>query len=105
IYSRAFWAECKNKTDCFISSPAKYEASFNITKTLESIESCWGELSQHFVETDTFTHVQAKRDASFGFCFYALTISREGLLSSGIMVTSKFSLRVLAELYITFSYL
>ncbi|MCC4859190.1 DUF5677 domain-containing protein [Vibrio splendidus] len=105
IYSRAFWAECKNKTDCFISSPAKSEASFNITKTLESIESCWGELSQHFVETDTFTHVQAKRDASFGFCFYALTISREGLLSSGIMVTSKFALRVLAELYITFSYL
>ena len=55
--------------------------------------------------TDEFTHVQPKRDASFGFCFYALTIAQEGLASSGKLLTAKLALRMLAEIYITFKYL
>ena len=74
-------------------------------ETVSSVRDIWNDLFDHFLRTDKFTHIQPKRDASFGFCFYALTVTQEGLASSGKLVTAKLALRMLAEIYITFNYL
>ncbi|MCG9725467.1 DUF5677 domain-containing protein [Vibrio brasiliensis] len=104
-FADMFWEECKAKTDCFISKSAKFQPSYDVPATVGNVDFCWRELATHFLNTDTTTQVQAKRDASFGFGFYALAVAREGLVTSGVMLTSKMSLRILAEMYITFSYL
>lgn len=105
IWSEKFWKECKNKTECFAPELAKNSIEFDLIKTVSSVREIWDDLSIHFLETDEFTHVQPKRDASFGFCFYALTVTQEGLASSGKLLTAKLALRMLAEIYITFKYL
>ena len=104
-WSRIFWDECKAKTECFAPEPEKVSIDYDLRKTVTAIRDIWTELSIHFATTDEFTHVQPKRDASFGFCFYALTIAQEGLASSGKLLTAKLALRTLAEIYITFNYL
>ena len=104
-WSENFWNNCKDNTPCFASVPEKNSVDFDLIKTLSSVQNIWTDLSDHFLETDKFTHVQPKRDASFGFCFYALTIAQEGLASSGKLVTAKLALRILAEIHITFKYL
>jgi|SRR5690554_45252 len=104
-WSKSFWDECKAKTECFAPEPEKVGIDYDLRKTVTSIRDIWNDLSVHFVTTDQFTHVQPKRDASFGFCFYALTIAQEGLASSGKLLTAKLALRMLAEIYITFRYL
>tara|TARA_Y100001968_G_C19422042_1_gene752303 strand:- start:739 stop:2253 length:1515 start_codon:yes stop_codon:yes gene_type:complete len=105
VWSESFWKECKDKTVCFAPAPEGSSIDFDLVKTVASVRDIWGELSDHFVVTDKFTHVQAKRDASFGFCFYALTLTQEGLASSGKLLTAKLAIRMLAEIYITFKYL
>jgi hypothetical protein len=105
VWSESFWKECKDKTVCFAPEPEKNSIDFDLIKTVTSVRGIWGKLSEHFVATDEFTHVQAKRDASFGFCFYALTLAQEGLASSGKLLTAKLAIRMLAEIYITFKYL
>lgn len=104
-WSKQFWNECKKKKGCFAPPPEKPTASYDLPRTLAEIRSVWSDLADHFSDTDEFTHVQPKRDASFGFCFYALALTQEGLASSGKLLTAKLALRMLAELYITFSYL
>lgn len=104
-WSKQFWNECKKKTECFAPSPERPTASYDLPRTLAEIRSVWSDLADHFSDTDEFTHVQPKRDGSFGFCFYALALTQEGLASSGKLLTAKLALRMLAELYITFSYL
>lgn len=104
-WSKQFWNECKKKTECFAPPPEKPTESYELHRTLAEIRSVWSDLADHFSDTDKFTHVQPKRDASFGFCFYALALTQEGLASSGKLLTAKLALRILAELYITFSYL
>jgi hypothetical protein len=104
-WSKRFWDECKAKTGCFAPKPEEVVVGYDIRKSVEVIRGIWHDLSEHFSATDEFTHVQPKRDASFGFCFYALTITQEGLASSGKLLTAKLALRMLAELYITFRYL
>lgn len=105
VWSENFWKECKDKTACFVPEPERSSIDFDLVSTVTSVRDIWGELSDHFVATDKFTHVQAKRDASFGFCFYALTLTQEGLASSGKFLTAKLAIRMLAEIYITFKYL
>lgn len=105
VWSQNFWKECKFNTVCFAPEPKKTSIDFDLMKTVSSVREIWGDLSNHFLETDEFTNVQAKRDASFGFCFYALTVTQEGLASSGKLLTAKLALRMLAEIYITFKYL
>lgn len=105
VWSENFWEECKDKTTCFVPEPERSSIDFDLVKTVTSVRDIWGELSDHFVATDKFTHVQAKRDASFGFCFYALILTQEGLASSGKFLTAKLAIRMLAEIYITFKYL
>src|SRR5690554_6820122 len=104
-WSKQFWNECKKSTECFTPPPEKPTASYDLPRTLAEIRSVWSDLADHFSDTDEFTHVQPKRDASFGFCFYALTVTQEGLASSGKLLTAKLALRMLAEIYITFKYL
>jgi hypothetical protein len=104
-WSEKFWEECKHNTKCFAPEPKNSSVDFDITKTVSLMREIWGDLLNHFLATDKFTHVQAKRDASFGFCFYALTVTQEGLASSGKLLTAKLALRMLAEIYITFKYL
>lgn len=105
VWSQYFWKECKYNTVCFAPEPKKTSIDFDLMKTVSSVREIWDDLSNHFMETDEFTNVQAKRDASFGFCFYALTVTQEGLASSGKLLTAKLALRMLAEIYITFKYL
>ncbi|MFM4722453.1 DUF5677 domain-containing protein [Aeromonas veronii] len=105
VWSDKFWKECKKRTECLSLEPAKNSIDFDLIKTISSVREIWEHLSIHFLETDEFTHVQPKRDASFGFCFYALTVTQEGLASSGKLLTAKLALRMLAEIYITFKYL
>lgn len=105
VWSENFWKECKDKTACFAPESERSSVDFDLIKTVSSVREIWNYLSDHFLETDEFTHVQAKRDASFGFCFYALTVTQEGLASSGKLLTAKLALRMLAEIYITFKYL
>lgn len=105
LWSEAFWKECKSKTQCLSVEPAINSIDFNLIQTISSVREIWNDLSIHFLATDEFTHVQPKRDASFGFCFYALTVTQEGLASSGKLLTAKLALRMLAEIYITFKYL
>jgi len=105
LWSENFWKECKYNTACFAPELGKSSIDFDLIKTVSSVREIWDDLSNHFLETDEFTHVQAKRDASFGFCFYALTLTQEGLASSGKLLTAKLALRMLAEIYITFKYL
>ncbi|WP_156559866.1 DUF5677 domain-containing protein [Aeromonas dhakensis] len=105
LWSEAFWKECKSKTQCLSVEPAMNSIDFNLVQTISSVREIWNDLSIHFIATDEFTHVQPKRDASFGFCFYALTVTQEGLASSGKLLTAKLALRMLAEIYITFKYL
>lgn len=93
------------KKEVLRAAPEKPTASYDLPRTLAEIRSVWSDLADHFSDTDEFTHVQPKRDASFGFCFYALALTQEGLASSGKLLTAKLALRMLAELYITFSYL
>lgn len=104
-WSKNFWNECKAKTGCFAPEPEEVGVDYDLLITVTTVREIWNDLSVHFETTDEFTHVQAKRDASFGFCFYALTITQEGLASSGKLVTAKLALRMLAEIYITFRYL
>ncbi|WP_367111814.1 DUF5677 domain-containing protein [uncultured Psychrobacter sp.] len=104
-WSADFWNECKDNTVCLASASERSNIDFDLIKTISSVRGIWADLSDHFIETDKFTHIQAKRDASFGFCFYALTVAKEGLASSGKLVTAKLALRMLAEIYITFKYL
>ena len=104
-WSKKFWDECKAKTECYAPQPETFSIGYDIHKTVASIRDIWNDLLVHFATTDEFTHVQPKRDASFGFCFYALIITQEGLASSGKLLTAKLSLRMLAEIYITFKYL
>lgn len=104
-WSKVFWSECKKKTECFAPDPKKATVEYDLHGTVIAVRDLWNELSDHFADTDKFTHVQPKRDASFGFCFYALAIAQEGLASSGKLLTAKLALRMLAEIYITFSYL
>lgn len=105
IWSESFWGECKERTSCFAPEFEKKPLEYDLVKTVSSVRDIWGDLTDHFLETDKNTYVQAKRDAAFGFCFYALTVTQEGLASSGRLITAKLSLRMLAEIYITFKYL
>jgi hypothetical protein len=105
VWSDNFWKECKDKTICFTPEPEGSSVDFDLLQTISSVREIWSDLSSHFAATDEFTHVQAKRDASFGFSFYALTVTQEGLASSGKLLTAKLALRMLAEIYITFKFL
>ena len=104
-WSKKFWDECKAKTECYAPEPESVRIEYDLAKTVATIRETWSDLSIHFATTDKFTHVQPRRDASFGFCFYALAITQEGLASSGKLLTAKLALRMLAEIYITFCYL
>ena len=104
-WSNRFWDECKARTECFAPESKKATVDYNLLKTIEGLHLLWRDLSIHFSATDDFTHVQPKRDSSFGFCFYALALTQEGLASSGKLLTAKLALRMLAEIYITFKYL
>ena len=104
-WAKKFWDECKAKTECFAPEPEKFDVDYDLPKTVAAIREIWNDLSVHFATTDKFTHVQPMRDASFGFCFYALAITQEGLASSGKLLTAKLALRMLAEIHITFKYL
>lgn len=104
-WTEKFWNECKGNTECISPVPNKSSVDFDLMETVSSVRDIWNDLFDHFLRTDKFTHIQPKRDASFGFCFYALTVTQEGLASSGKLVTAKLALRMLAEIYITFNYL
>ncbi len=104
-WARIFWDECKAKTKCFSPDQEISGADFDVMKTIVAAREIWSDLIIHFGSTDSFTNVQPERDASFGFCFYALTVMQEGLASSGKLLTAKLALRMLAEIYITFKYL
>lgn len=105
LWAKAFWNECKTKTACLFADPEIQKPDYNIPKTINSLRNLWHEIAEHFSETDNFTHVQAKRDACFGFALYAVTVAQEAIASSGRMITAKLALRMLAEIAITFTYL
>jgi hypothetical protein len=100
-----FWKLCKEKTDCLYSSPQPHNIAYDRLKTRDNLNKLRKHLIAHFLETDESTHIQPKRDSVFGFAFYAITVSEEALLISSKFVNSKTTLRILAEIYITFSYL
>ncbi|MFW8591044.1 DUF5677 domain-containing protein [Glaciecola sp. 2405UD65-10] len=104
-WANHFWTECKQKTECCYPQKLENEITYDVVTTISETHSLWRQLSVHFAATDKLTHVQAKRDASFGFCFYAITLAQEGLASSGKLITAKLTLRMLSEVFITFKYL
>jgi len=105
VWTDAFWKECKKKTDCFFPKPETSHVEYDLIETVKRVNEAWADLAEYYVETDEATEIQPKREAAFGFCFYSLTLALETLASSAKLLNSKFTLRALAEIYITFKFL
>lgn len=103
-WSKNFWSECKTKTRC-IHTKNTYTLDYNKKELIDNITLLWEKLHNHFINTDGLTCIQPKRDASFGFAFYSLTIVLEMISLSDKTILSKITLRMLSEIYITFKYL
>jgi len=100
-----FWNESKISTPCIIETPKKISSTYDLSEHMDIVKEVWLDLLDLFINTDYETDINPKRDASFGFVFYSLSLLFESILTQGKGLTIKIIIRTLAETYITFKYL
>lgn len=101
-----FWEEVYRRTSCIDSSKkADFELSEEKLKHEDILALRKGVL-EGFAKTMTNTALDSRHDGAFGIMLYAISIAEEVCAPvRASLVTGRFGLRTLAELYISFAYL
>lgn len=106
-WSEDFWLECLKKTDCAfheVEPTALPEVDYK--KFLSTLHESHLSLYQYWSKTISTTNVDAKHDAVFGYCFYALSLVLELLFGQNRHgITGRLILRTLVECRISLAYL
>lgn len=106
-WNESFWTECLKKTNC-ISEHPKHPLPTEIDpkKFTAILSDLHIKIHEHWIKTLSTTAIDARHDAVFGFCFYALALLLEIILGkNGCGIAGRLILRTLVECRISLAYL
>jgi hypothetical protein len=105
VWPSQFWAECLEKTDCFLLTKPN-QVTFQPGTTVEKIRSVYSKLLQHCLETRVTTAIDAKHETVFGIAFYSLKLLVELMqINASQTISAQLVLRTMVECFITLAYL
>lgn len=107
-WAELFWARCLSNTDCVAKHQQSTESDDGrpLGMLFSSITAVRESVLTHEHRSRQGSGIDPRREASFGFAFYSLTLIEEVVVSgSAGSLLARLALRTLAELRITFSFL
>jgi len=104
-WSKAFWKECFDKTDCIPARVEMPKPEFEYEPAKQRWGQIYGRLLQHFHESLETTEVDTRHDAVFGLALYAMSLVTGLMRPHSTRPSGRHLLRSLVEVHITLAYL